>query len=137
MYKKFMTAILFFGILIFATVASAEIKTFIGIGEHYMEDSNETLAQAQDKAKLAAELNAMEQAQVNVKAYSEMHNSNLTQDEIITITAGILNVTGVKYSLKEEFDGILLIRAEVTAEIDTDKIPEFVEREIKRRENQK
>ena len=136
MYKKFMTAILFFGILIFATVASAEIQNFIGVGEHYMEDSNETLAQAQDKAKLAAELNAMEQAQVNVKTYSEMHNSNLTQDEIITITAGIMNVTDVKYSLKEEF-GVMLIRAEVTAEIDTDKIPEFVEREIKRRANQK
>ena len=101
-----------------------------------MEDSNETLAQAQDKAKLAAELNAMEQAQVNVKTYSEMHNSNLTQDEIITITAGIMNVTDVKYSLKEEFD-VMLIRAEVTAEIDTDKIPEFIEREIKRRANQK
>lgn len=136
MYKKIMTAILFFGILIFATVASAEIQTFIGVGEHYMEDENETLAQAQDKAKLAAELNAMEQAQVHVQTYSEMHNSNLTRDEIITITAGIMNISEVQYSIKEEF-GVMLIGAEVTAEIDTDKIPEFIEREIKRRENQK
>ena len=136
MIKKICATILIFGILIFATAASAEIKTYEGVGVHYMEDSNETLAQAQDKAKLAAELDAMEQAQVNVKTYSEMHNSNLTQDEIITITAGIMNVTGVKYSIKEEL-GVMLIRAEVTAEIDTDKIPEFVEREIKRRENQK
>ena len=133
MYKKILTTILILGILTFATVASSEIKIFEGIGEHYMEDSNETLAQAQDKAKLAAELNAMEQAQVNVQSYSEAHNSKLTRDEIITITAGIMNVTNVKYSMKSEFDGILLMRAVVTAEIDTDKIPEFVEREIKHR----
>lgn len=111
----------------------AEIKIYTGVGEHYMESESETLAQAQDAAKLAAELNAMEQAQINVKSYSAVHNSNLTQDEIITITAGIMNITSVKYSLKEDFDGLMVMCAEVTAEIDTDKIAELVEREIKRR----
>ena len=62
-----------------------------------------------------------------------MNNSNLTQDEIVSITAGIINVTNVKYSLKTENDGILLMCAVVTAEIDTDKISELVEREINRR----
>ena len=131
--RKIFASILTFGILIFATAASAEIQNFVGVGEHYIESETETLAQAQDKAKLTAELDALEQAQVNIQIYSEMHNFNLTRDEIISITAGILNVTDVKYSLKEDFDGLLIMRAEVTAEIDTDKIAEFVEREIKRR----
>lgn len=131
MFKNLMT-ILILGFLVFANSATAETKIFIGVGEHYMESETETLAQAQEKAKLAAELDAMEQAQVNVQIYSEMHNSNLTRDEIITVTAGVMNITNVKYSLKEEMD-VLLICAEVTAEIDTDQIPALVEREIKRR----
>ena len=126
--QKFFTIL----ILIICATASAEIKTFTGAGEHYIESETETLAQAQDAAKLAAELDAMQQAQIVVIGYSEAHNSNLTRDEIITITAGVMNVTDVKYSLKDEA-GVLLMRAEVTAEIDTDKIPALVERELKNR----
>lgn len=132
--RKFLTALLIFYSFIFVSSVQAEMKIYIGVGEYYMEDENETLAQAQDAAKLAAELDAMEQAQINVQSYSEKHNSNLTRDEIVTITAGIMNVTSVKYFLKDDA-GILLMRAEVTAEIDTDKIAELVELEIKRRAN--
>ena len=135
MLKNFTATILLFGILIFATATNAEVLTFTGIGVHYIEDSNETLDAAKNKAKLAAELNAMEQAHINVKGYSESHNLNLTNDEIITITAGVLKVTAVKYALKSESDGVLLMQAEVTAEIDVDKIPEFIEREMKRHKN--
>lgn len=132
MYKKFSAGILVFAILIFATAASAEIQTFEGVGTYYMENDEDTIDFAKNKAKVAAELNALEQAQVNIYGYSELHNLNLTQDEIISITAGILKVTDVKYLLKSEND-ILLMQATVTAEIDTDKISELVEREIKRR----
>ena len=129
MYKKFLTTLF---ILIICATASAEIKIFTGAGEHYIESETETLAQAQDAAKLAAELDAMQQTQIFIISYSEAHNSALTQDEIITITAGVMNVTDVKYSLKDEA-GVLLMRAEVTAEIDTDKIPALIERELKNR----
>ena len=133
MYRKIGLTLFIFGFLIFNSVASAEIKIFEGVGEHYMDNSNETLAQAQEKAKLAAELDALEQAQVNVQVYSEQNNLNLTKDEIVTITAGIMNVLDVKYSIKSESDGILLMRSEIKAEIDTDKISQLVEREISRR----
>ena len=131
-WRKFLAAFMILCNVVLVSSVQAEIKTYTGVGEHYMEDENETLAQAQDKAKLAAQLDAMEQAQVNVQDYSEGNNFNLTQDEIITVTAGILNVIDVKYSLKDD-RGVMLMRAEVTAEIDTDKIAELVEREIKRR----
>lgn len=133
MRTKIFTAALILCSLILVSSVQAEVKIFIGVGEHYMESETETLSKAQDAAKLAAELNAMEQAQINVKSYSAAHNSNLTQDEIISITAGIMNITSVKYSLKEDFDGLPIMHAEVTAEIDTDKIAELVEMEIKRR----
>lgn len=135
MHKKILNILLVFGILIFATNTNAEIKTFLGVGEHYIEDSKEDLEKAKNEAKLSAERDAMEQAQVNVQSYSETHNSNLTKDEIIAITAGIMNVVNVKYFIKDD-SGIPLIRAEVTAEIDTDKISELVEIEVQRRKMQ-
>lgn len=134
MNKKFMAMFLFCGILTFSVTTSAEIKIFEGVSEHYIEDVNETLDEAKEKAKILAELDALEQAQVHIQSYSDMHNSNLTRDEIITITVGVLNVTDVQYKLSEESDGIMLMKVVLTAEIDTDKIPELVEREIKRRE---
>ena len=133
MRTKIFSAALILCSLILVSSVQAEVKIFIGVGEHFMESETETLSKTQDAAKLAAELNAMEQAQINVKSYSAAHNSNLTQDEIISITAGVMNITGVKYSLKEDFDGLPIMCAEVTAEIDTDKIAELVEMEIKRR----
>ena len=132
--RRVLAAFLIFCNFIFVSSVQAEVKIYTGVGVHYIESEDETLAQAKDAAKLAAELDAMEQAQVNVQGYSEMHNSNLTRDEIISITAGIMNVTNVKYSIQEEM-GVLVINAEVTAEIDTDKIAEMVEREIKFRSN--
>lgn len=135
MHKKILSLLLVLGILIFDTDVNAEIKTFLGVGEHYIEDSTENLEKAKNEAKLSAERDAMEQASVNVQSYSEIHNSNLTKDEIIAITAGIMNVIDVKYFMKDD-SGIPLIRAEVTAEIDTDKIGELVEIEVQRRKKQ-
>lgn len=134
MHKKFLATILTLAMLIFAATANAAILKFEGVGEHYMENQTETLDDSKNKAKIVAELNALEQAQINIQSYSESRNLNLTRDEIITITAGILNVTDVKYKLTNE-GNILVMTAIITAEIDTDKIPELVEREIKRRAN--
>ena len=133
MNKKFILMFLSLGILIFSITANAEIKIFEGVGKHYMEDANETLDAAKEQTKILAELDALEQAQVHIQGYSDAHNSKLTRDEIIAITAGVLNVKDVKYNLSQESDGIMLMEVIVTAEIDTDKIPELVERELKRR----
>lgn len=127
MFKKLMTAILAVMILIFGTVASAEILTFEGVGEHYIENENETLDAAKNQAKLLAERNVAEQIDVVVFSYSESQNRNLMRDEIISIIAGIMNVVDVKYFFTTEFDGVLLVKTVLTAEIDTDKIAELIE----------
>ena len=82
-----------------------------------MENQDETLEDSKNKAKIVAELNALEQAQIDVQIYSESHDSHLTRDEIITITAGILNVNDVKYSLKSESDGVMLMKAIVSFQL--------------------
>ncbi len=92
MNKKILIVYVVFVILILTTTVNAKVEIFVGVGEHYMENSEESLEQAKDKAKLAAELSAIEQAQINVQSYLEIHNSNLTRDEIISITAELLTL---------------------------------------------
>ena len=124
-----LTALVLAGVFwIFSAGASAELKTYTGVGKYYMSET-ETLADAQSKAALLAEQNALEQALVFVRSNSKVKNFKLTDDEIVLITAGILYVKDTRYSIEEDFDGVLIVKAEITVEIDEDKISELVERE--------
>ena len=120
---------------IFVSSANAEIKVYEGFGEHYMENKEETLDYAKNRAKLLAELDVIEQCSFNIKVYSTLHNSKLTRDEIISVTAGIIKVKNVQYFLDRYADNLFIVKAKLTAEIDTDKIPELVEREVEHRKN--
>ena len=135
--KYLVLAVLIIGSLTFTSMANAEIKIYEGIGSYYIEDENEKLDKSKEKAKTLAELDAMEQAQVNIESYSMANNYQLTKDEIISITAGIMNVTEVKYYIDCNSGESTLVKAVLTAEIDTDKIQEYVELEMKRRTNKK
>ena len=84
-----------------------------------------------------AELDVAEQVEIYVISYSEAHGAKLTKDEIITISVALMNILDEKYSIRPDFDGVLIIAAIVTAEVDTEKIPELVEREVNRRMNKK
>lgn len=130
--KKFLATILIMAISIYGAAAFAEVQTFEGVGVHYIESDKETLGESQEKAKQDAMLNVLEQAQFFIRSYTEMHNFNLTQDEIIAVTAAVISFNGVKYSIKEEL-GVLVVGAEITAQIDTDRIPELIELELQKR----
>lgn len=110
----------------------AEILTYEGVGEYYMEEENISLSEAKDKAKLMAEVAVVEQASVKVASTTEVQKSKLTKDEIELIAAGIIKVQDVKYNISSELD-TLLVKAVVKAEIDTDEIPALVEQEIAKR----
>ena len=124
--------IIFVLVLICANVAHAAVETFTGVGKYYLESDDETLAYAKEQAELIAERNALEQAAVFVKSYTGIHNFKLSDDDVVEIAAGILYVKDVRFSLDEEFDGVLTVTAMVTAEIDTDEISELIERERRR-----
>ena len=56
----------------------------------------------------------------------------LNYDEIIVIGAGILRVTNTKFFI-DEYNGGLLVKSFVMAEIDTDELETLLEREVKAR----
>ena len=114
--------------------AETEVLSLEGIGEYYMEDDSMSLSKAKDEAKLLAEIDAVEQARVNVESDTTVQNSKLTKNEITTIAAAILMVQKVDYTISSDFDDVMVVKAVIKADIDTDEIPALVERELKRRQ---
>ena len=112
---------------IFMSTAFAKVETFVGTGIHAMAE-NETMDYAKEQAKLRAEREAQSQAYLYIRNQSKSRNSVLTEDEIITITAGIMTIVNVKYTLLPNDDDSIIVRAEVTANIDSDDIPEWLKK---------
>ncbi len=120
--------------LAMSSPAEAEVLSLEGVGEYYMEDDSMSLSKAKDEAKLLAEIDAVEQARVNVEGNTIVQNSKLTKNEITTIAAAILMVQKVDYTISSDFDDVMVVKAVIKADIDTDEIPALVERELKRRQ---
>ncbi len=131
--KKFLTAVVVFIIFSAATV-HAEIKTYTGVGEYLLTE--ETLAFGKNQAEISAERDILDKICLYVKGQSLMIDNELDNDEVITISAGILHVTDTKFSIEDVTEG-LLVKAFVTAEIDTDELESLLEREIKARSAKK
>lgn len=123
--KRFLTVLLIAGNLFFMPAASAEIKTYDGVGEYIMSDF-ETFDVAQQRAKQRAEQNACEQAGVYVESRTEVRNAQVTKDEIITMTSGILKIVDVQYKREILNDNTTRIRATVKANIDSDDINKWL-----------
>ncbi|MBQ6759663.1 MAG: hypothetical protein IJP42_11375, partial [Selenomonadaceae bacterium] len=108
--RNFLAAIVL--MILFATTAHAEIKTYTGYGEYLMTD--ETIDYAKEQAELYAQRDVLEKVCVFVKGQSLMIDNELTDDEVTTISAGVLHVTDTKFSLDMDEGGIL-IKSFVTA----------------------
>lgn len=112
--------------LLFLPMVNAEIQTYEGVGEYVMSDF-ETPDIAKERAKQRAEQSAQEQAGVYVQGFTEVKNAQVTKDEIITMTNGIMQVFDVKYQTLPSTDGIgVMIRATIKANIDTSKVDEWL-----------
>lgn len=129
--KKFL---IFFAIIflqMFCT-ANAEIKIYT-VTDVYIMSESDNLGSAKEKAKQKALRNAQEQAGVYVSSYTKVINNQVTHDEIITMTNGILEVLDVGYTIADEkIDDIngITIKAEVKVRIDSDKIDAWLDKEI-------
>ena len=99
--RRLIAASLIVGSMTFMPIGHAEIQTYTGVGEYIMSDF-ETPDIAKQRAKQYAERNAQEQAGVYVNSYTKVENMQVTEDEIITMTNGILSVTDVKTAKDEE-----------------------------------
>ena len=114
------------GLLMFCSIAQAQIQTYTGVGEYFMSDF-ENMDIAKQRAKLYAQRDAQEQAGVYVESRTEVLNSQVTKDEINTITNGIINVIDTKYETTSQADGTL-IRATVKANIGSNQIIDYLNR---------
>ncbi|MBR2519806.1 MAG: hypothetical protein IKE46_08500 [Selenomonadaceae bacterium] len=127
--KKFLTA-LFAIMLLSASIACAEIKTYTGSGEYLLTDEN--ISFAKSRAEISAERNILDQVCVYVKAQSSIVDNEFDDDEVISICAGILHVTDTKIKMVDDANGIL-VKAVVTAEVDIDELETLLKQAIAER----
>ena len=127
--KKLLTAVVVF-IIFSASTVHAEIKTYTGVGEYLLTE--ETLEFGKNQAEISAARDILDKICVYVKGRSLMIDNELNDDEVITISAGILHVTDTKFVISDDAEGIL-VKAFVTAEIDTNELESLLDKEIKAR----
>ena len=125
--KKFLIAAL--ASFMIASTVNAEVKTYEGSDEYIMSEF-ETIDIAKQRAKQKAERAAQEKAGVFIESNTEVVNMMVTKDEIRTMTGGILKIVDVQYDLKPLADGkSLIVRATVKADIDSDDINKWLNRD--------
>ena len=127
-----MSASLAIGSLLFTPTASAEVRTYEGIGEYELGDFDQPDI-AMKKAKERAIRNAQEQMAIFVRSYSKVENYVLKEDVVEVISSTVLNLADEKYD-RIVVDGRFAIRAVVHADIDSDEIDRYLARDIEERE---
>lgn len=121
--KKFFLSVI--GLMLMMSSLHAQVISYTGSDEYIMSEF-ETIDIAKQRAQQKAIRNAQEQAGVYVQSNTEVVNMMVTKDEIQTMTAGILKVTDVQYQLTPLLDGkSLIVKATVSADIDSDELANF------------
>lgn len=123
MRKIFFT--IFLAIFFVMPIVHEEIKNFTGEG--YFAVVDETLDYAKNKAKLDAARNIAEQIFVDIQSKTEVKNSTLIHDEIITKTESLMKILDVKYKIEPGDENSFVVKAIVTAIVDTDEIDKLLE----------
>lgn len=125
--NKFLSALIA-GSLLIMPCANSQIMT-VTASDDYIMSEFETIDIAKQRAKLKALRAAQEKAGVFVESNTDVVNMMVTNDEIHTLTAGILNVSDVQFS-QESLPNLngLVIHAAVTAIVDTDDIDSWLNR---------
>ena len=123
--KIFILSILF-GTLQNFSLASAESKIYEGVG--YFAVTEESLDYAKNQAKLDGARNIAEQIFLDVQSQTDVKNSAVQHDEIITKTEGLLKILDVKYKIlpDESDENNFVVQAKVTAEVDSDELEKIL-----------
>ena len=123
------------------SIAHAEIKTYIGIGNasiNFGENDPEIVKKMQIHAQHQAEQNAKEKAGKFIKTQTTTINSIVTEDTVYTVTNEIVNIVDVKFKkspIEMNNDIGFKLEATVTVTIDTDSILNYFKRSSKERVN--
>ena len=122
--KRFLTALLLVVANFFVMPpVDAEIQTYTGTDE-YIVGEHETHEVAKNNSKIRAMRNAQDQAGVFIRSRSRMKDLELVDDEVVTLTEGILKIVGAPiHEIRLLGDGKgILIHTTITVEIDTDDL---------------
>ena len=130
--KKLLIAALIAGSMMFAPIASASVETYTGKGEYVMSNF-ETPDIAQQRAQKYAERDAQEQAGVFIRSRSKVENFHLTEDEIITMSAGIVKILNVDIQPVVIDEHNFKFIATVTVNINNDEINRWLAKEAQER----
>lgn len=125
--NKFLMASLIAGVLLFMPAAEAEIKTYTGEATATAGDS-EPQDKVIERAKNNAIRDAREKAGVYIKSESRSVNFELADDEVVTISSGIVRLVDKHIEKSLINNDILQVRYMVTVEIDTDELQREIER---------
>lgn len=117
---------IFLLVLLVPPLAQAEIKVIIAEATYTMGDG-ETPSVAEAHVLQRAKQAALEQAGTYVESYTNVHNLNLTTEEIQTIAGGVLNVEVLEKTRTLVGDGVRFY-TKIKATVTTDKMEELARR---------
>ena len=100
--------------------ANADTETYTGEGKATMSEA-ETQEQIIERAKTYALRNAREKAGVYIRSRSELRDLELVEDDIITMTAGVLKVTDTQIE-KTLVNDAIQVFVTVTVIIDSNEL---------------
>lgn len=121
--------------LFFMPAAHAEIETYTGEGKATMSEA-ETLEKVIERAKTYALRNAREKAGVYIRSQSRLRDLELVEDEVITLTSGILKIKDSKTEKTLVNDAIQVV-VTLTVTIDSDDLQREIDKLLAKNPKQK
>jgi hypothetical protein len=119
--------IMAFVVLVLLTLAPSAFAQSVEIfaeGVYQMGD-NDTPSAAEDRALLKAKRNAVEQAGTYIASYTNVKNLQVTDDNLIALSAGAIKVN-VLDTKRTQIGNGMEIRVKIKALVDTERLDEFI-----------
>ncbi|MBE8949148.1 MAG: tetratricopeptide repeat protein [Quinella sp. 3Q1] len=130
---KIFSALTIVLLIIFQAISFAATGTFSASGEYLMSDYD-TPEIAEEIALDFAKQNAAEQAGVYLESYSRTENFELADDEIKTVANSKVEVLTKNITRQSQSNGRILLRADITASVDTSALDNFLSQEREQRQ---
>lgn len=118
--KNFLATLFIVCSLFLMPAAHAETETYTGEGKATMSEA-ETQEQIIERAKIYALRNAREKAGVYIRTRSELRDFELVEDDVITLTSGVLKITDTQIE-KTLVNDTIQVFVTVTVIIDSDEL---------------
>ena len=132
-FRRILTAVLIAIFLLSVAIVGAAVQVFDGTGQYIMSDfENHDIAK--QRAQQRAEKDAQKKAGVALKTFSRSINSELADDEISAVMNNIIKISDAKIvpvPFEAEGEAGLIYKATIKAEIDTDGIYAWLNRNNK------